>query len=457
MATKSIAWEAGSGYISLEYTGQGNGSISITSDANDSYDDRQQIVKIATSAGSPSQAVDLLIKQKGKTLPVGTVYNYSYTGTVQSVTLPAGQYKLQCWGAQGGTSSEGNAAGSKGGYSEGVLTLTKITTLYIFVGGKGASSGNGGWNCGGGASGSTSYNSGGTYGYSKYACGGGATDICTVTSSMTYSSYINNRSDASLLSRCIVAGGGSGGSYRHTETTSTQTYTATLSSVHKTYDYGFEVDTYYNYPSGYDSSCSYTIKKKHPSITYNGKTYAVKTTVVLQNNLVLVVAQVTDQSIWNSLPTGTLSYSNISVQLTRTETTTSTSSGKSSGAQVGGGASGGGQYPGTQKSAGAGGAFGKGQSVTVTNYRYSGGAGGGGWYGGGSAYSDSSTDYVNHSGGGSGFVNTAANAGSRPSGYTGLQLDSGTTTAGNASFESTSGGTEKGHSGNGYARITKLA
>ena len=26
MATKSIAWETGSGYISLEYTGQGNGT-----------------------------------------------------------------------------------------------------------------------------------------------------------------------------------------------------------------------------------------------------------------------------------------------------------------------------------------------------------------------------------------------------------------------------------------------
>ena len=60
------------------------------------------------------------------------------------------------------------------------------------------------------------------------------------------------------------------------------------------------------------------------------------------------------------------------------------------------------------------------------------------------------------SGGGSGFVNTAASAGNRPSGYTGLQLDSGETKDGNTSFPSTDGGTEVGHSGNGYARITRI-
>lgn len=52
---------------------------------------------------------------------------------------------------------------------------------------------------------------------------------------------------------------------------------------------------------------------------------------------------------------------------------------------------------------------------------------------------------------------TAANAATRPSGYIGLQLDSGTTKDGSTSFESTSGGTETGHSGNGYARITVLS
>lgn len=141
---------------------------------------------------------------------------------------------------------------------------------------------------------------------------------------------------------------------------------------------------------------------------------------------------------------------------TKEETQITPSSSQSNESQQGGGTSGRGQYPGTQNSAGSGGAFGLGANQTTTNYRYDAGAGGGGWYGGGTSHSDTGTSYVNYSGGGSGFVNTAANAGYRPSGYTGLQLDSGTTTAGNSSHPSTSGGNETGHSGNGYARITVL-
>jgi hypothetical protein len=64
---------------------------------------------------------------------------------------------------------------------------------------------------------------------------------------------------------------------------------------------------------------------------------------------------------------------------------------------------------------------------------------------------------VQCSGGGSGWVNTAASAGNRPSGYAGLQLDSGETIAGTQSFPAPGGGNETGHSGNGYARITRLS
>lgn len=128
--------------------------------------------------------------------------------------------------------------------------------------------------------------------------------------------------------------------------------------------------------------------------------------------------------------------------------------------KLGGGTSGKGQYPGTQTQGGNGngndGSFGFGGSQTFTNYRYVSGGGGGGWYGGGTAISDSSTSYINYSGGGSGYVNTSGAAGSSLADYTGLLLDSGTTTAGSSSFPSTSGGTETGHSGNGYARITVI-
>lgn len=89
-------------------------------------------------------------------------------------------------------------------------------------------------------------------------------------------------------------------------------------------------------------------------------------------------------------------------------------------------------------------------------YRSSGygGAGGGGWYGGCGSYPDGSGDDDRGGGGGSGFVWTGSNA---PSGYLlGAEhyLTDAKTIAGNASMPSTSGSTETGHSGNGYARIT---
>lgn len=88
-----------------------------------------------------------------------------------------------------------------------------------------------------------------------------------------------------------------------------------------------------------------------------------------------------------------------------------------------------------------------------------GGAGGGGWYGGSGNVPDSSGDDDRGGGGGSGFVWTSSTASNVPSGYsvpTKYYLTSASTKAGNASFESTSGGKETGHTGNGYAKITPV-
>lgn len=484
MATKTIAWESGGGYITLTYTGIGNGSISVRSDANESFSDRQQTVRIATTAGSPSRAVDLLVRQKGKTYPAGTVFNFDYTGTVQEVILPPGRYKLQCWGAQGGNSYSYSGVGSKGGYSEGEITLSETATLYIFVGGKGgngssASVVNGGWNGGGGSVGRSSYNSGDEYGISYPACGGGATDIATVTSGMSYSNYRTNRSNASLLSRCIVAGGGAGASARYTE--------ETVTSETEVSGYSIEQGTW-----------DETNGKKVPSSsTYNGIRIRSNTALSLSSGsqyvascnsgyqffLIFFSDFVTDEVdqfgntvgtyySWSASRSFTPPYTRMSVVIKKTSgasispsdnhgfslrevyTSTDTSSSESNASQQGGGTSGRGTSPGTQN--GGGGDLGAGKNQTTTNYRYVSGAGGGGWYGGGSSYSDSSTSYINSSGGGSGFVNTAANAGYRPSGYTGLQLDSGSTKDGATSFPAPGGGNETGHSGNGYARITVL-
>ena len=58
---------------------------------------------------------------------------YNYTGSVQQVDLPAGTYKLEVWGAEGG-GGQNNTLGGKGGYSKGNITLLNNTVLYIYVG-----------------------------------------------------------------------------------------------------------------------------------------------------------------------------------------------------------------------------------------------------------------------------------------------------------------------------------
>ena len=126
----------------------------------------------------------------------GAIWNFPYTGTVQTITLGRGVYKLEVWGAQGGSYSTSYAVGGNGGYSYGTITLKdKATTLYIYSGGQGTayttstytSQGGGGFNGGGGAG----YRGGG---------GGGASDI--------------RIGQDSLYARVIVAGGG-GGAYAY--------------------------------------------------------------------------------------------------------------------------------------------------------------------------------------------------------------------------------------------------
>lgn len=134
-------------------------------------------------------------------LSVGEVLNFPYSGSVQTITLPAGQYKLECWGAQGGQGADGTTSNTswsygKGGYSSGVLSLEDKTVLFIYSGGHGwgyqGSTHTSGLVAGGFNGGGNAYHDGGEFGGS----GGGASDI-----------RINNDS---LYARVIVAGGGGG-------------------------------------------------------------------------------------------------------------------------------------------------------------------------------------------------------------------------------------------------------
>ncbi len=470
MATKQIAWDTGSGNITLTYQGQGDGPITVQSDVNDGAA-RSQTIVIETTKGSPVVTKNLTIRQGACPVPVGTVLNYAYTGSYQEVELPAGQYKLQCWGAQGGSNAAASSysitakAGGKGGYSEGILTLTSKTTVRIYVGGQGSSSA-GGYNGGGSTTGTSQYNSGDTFGYSKMGGGGGATDV--------------RLSDGALLSRMIVAGGGSGGAmcYKKQTSSTTTSYlpssggweqgsiredtgapsgtalsrirTTNYINISNSDDLTITINTTNGEISLYFYDSSYGYLGCHPNwITSSGTVTPLSGTVYIK----AVLAKTTNERVYPSSD-----YTIASV--TRTTSSVSTSTDSQTGF-AGGGTNGVGyslSYNGKQDGAGTNGSFGQGANQNTTGYRYCSGAGGGGWYGGGGGQkSDSTMTYCKFSGGGSGWVNISANAGNRPSGYTGLQLESGATYAGNTSFESPSGGTETGHSGNGYARITRLS
>ncbi len=101
---------------------------------------------------------------------------FSYTGAVQTYTVPPGctSIQIETWGAQG---SGGN--GGLGGYAKGTMTVTPGQVLNVYVGGQ------------------TGYNGGGLGHAAVNRNGGGASDVRV--------------SPYALADRVIVAGGGGAG------------------------------------------------------------------------------------------------------------------------------------------------------------------------------------------------------------------------------------------------------
>ena len=177
--------------------------INLYKDNNKKYCFKDLVNNKLYYSGSPEELKGF----DSNNIKTGDILNFNYTGAVQSITLPKGIYTLECWGAQGGNRSQDSASATVtgsglGGYSIGTLTLTQLTTCYIYVGGQGgmsSSTGNvkveGGFNGGGFAS----HESTGEPGNG----GGGATDV--------------RIAQDSLYARIIVAGGG-GGSGEDNET-----------------------------------------------------------------------------------------------------------------------------------------------------------------------------------------------------------------------------------------------
>ena len=151
------------------------------------------------------------------------VADFDYTGSEQVFTAEySGYYKLEAWGAEGGTAystyqTVGYSYGGLGAYTSGVIYLEKGDKLYIYVGGRGIDNKSTSKNIGVVAGG---YNGGGA-GYGRDngnsyvhngASGGGATDIRYFGSSIPSSSDLTWNSTLGLNSRIMVAAGGGGGS-----------------------------------------------------------------------------------------------------------------------------------------------------------------------------------------------------------------------------------------------------
>lgn len=131
--------------------------------------------------------------------------DFSYTGNVQSFTVPAkGLYKIELWGGSGGNGYLGGSGGN-GGYTIGYMVANKNDVWYIGVGGRGSNASsdtsgarfNGGYNGGGyGGCDQDGWNvvSGGG--------GGGATHIGLSNN------VLKETSNANILA---VAGGGGAG------------------------------------------------------------------------------------------------------------------------------------------------------------------------------------------------------------------------------------------------------
>ena len=137
---------------------------------------------------------------------VDNTWDFDYTGGEQTFAAPvSGTYKLETWGAQGGSANE-TYYGGYGGYSSGQIALDINQKVYVNVGGTGITDDdfdastyvNGGYNGGGIACG---------YKDKLASSGGGATHIATSAGQLT---SLSNKKTNIL----IVAGGGGGGGYQ---------------------------------------------------------------------------------------------------------------------------------------------------------------------------------------------------------------------------------------------------
>ncbi|MDR2490797.1 MAG: cadherin-like beta sandwich domain-containing protein [Spirochaetaceae bacterium] len=191
-ATLNVTWPAGS---NVTYTLDGSlhslgssGSNTVTVN-NIALDGLPKPLTLVVSGVAP-RSYTILFTNLG-VLELGT------TGSAQTFVAPVtGSYKIECWGAQGGSVPNGGNGGN-GGYSKGTIMLVQNDTLYAYVGSQGGVPGGRYGDGGGGGFNGGARGGGGDEDYYGGGGGGGASDVRTVM--------------GDISSRIIVAGGGGGG------------------------------------------------------------------------------------------------------------------------------------------------------------------------------------------------------------------------------------------------------
>ena len=375
----------------------------------------------------------------------GDTINGSYSGAVNPVKLPAGNYQLECWGAYGGI-----------GYS-GSLTLS-TTTSWIYIGTHNATSyftvndsnyyfrqdGNDWIATNGGIDSSTATTtltctSGGTYKFSYYYKTEASYDKVTLTvggttilNAVSGSSSLTTTGTYSLLSGSTIV----------------MTYTKDWSNSVDSEEVYFQIQKQ-------ESNTTYTPTSSKNS--YWGGTGGYSTGILSLSTPTSIYlytgghGNYLSDSEKGKIVNG--GFNGGGSSKIRWYTSAYSSGGGGGGASdirigsdslyarvivAGGGGGGAGEsnssvkqgggltgnsaveeYKATQTKAGTNGSFGQGANSTGSgNYNYGPGGGGGGWYGGGAStnVSDGSADSRTYNGGGSGYVYTLSTASNYPSG-----------------------------------------
>lgn len=411
----------------------------------------------------------------------GDIINSSYSGAVNPVKLPAGNYQLECWGGYGGI-----------GYSGSLTSST--TTSWIYIGTHNA----------------TSYftvNDSNYYfrqdGNDWIATNGGidsstATTTLTCTSGGTYKFSYYYKTEASYDKVTLTVGGNTVLNAVSGSSSLTTTGTYSLSSgstIVMTYskDSSNSVD---------NEEVYFQIQKQESSTTYTPASSKNSYWGGIGGYSTGILSLSTPTSIYlytgghgnylSDSEKGKIvngGFNGGGSSKIRWYTSAYSSGGGGGGASdirigsdslyarvivAGGGGGGAGEsnssvkqgggltgnsaveeYKATQTKAGTNGSFGQGANSTGSgNYNYGPGGGGGGWYGGGAStnVSDGSADYRTYNGGGSGYVYTSSTASNYPSGCL-LNSNYYLTNASTAiEYTKTNPGGQ-----NGYIRITVLS